>query len=205
MLWNAFPDPVQDGQRQFRRVLSTMAEPGTLQRVEGPLPPGEAAIGPALWSTLLALCDLDTRLWIAPDLEAGGLRDALAFHTGCRFTAVAAEADFALVTPATFAASAPAFAEGDDRYPDRSTTLLVVLDTLREGQAWHLSGPGIPDTRGLEVGEAAPLMTRLAANRSRFPCGLDAVLACGDRLTAIPRSTRIEGERLEEEDACMSQ
>ena len=192
MKWNAFPDPIHDGQRQFRRVLSAMAEPGTLQPAEGPSPPEEAAIGTALWATLLSLCDLDTRLWVAPGLDRGGLREALTFYTGCGITECPEAADFALVTPATLDAPALAFAEGSDTHPDRSTTLLVVLERLEIEGDWCLAGPGIPGTRHLDVGEAAPLMTRLAANRPRFPRGLDAILTCGDRLAAIPRSTRID-------------
>ncbi|MFG6178578.1 phosphonate C-P lyase system protein PhnH [Halomonas sp. THAF12] len=212
MRWQAFSDPVQDGQRHFRRVLAAMAEPGTLHDAAAPAVPEDAAIGPALWATLLSLCDLDTRLWIAPGLEAGGLVEAVTFHTGCRRAATPEEADFALVTPATLVApgrdSSPAFAEGSDAYPDRSTTLLVVLGTLAGGGPWRLAGPGIPDTRDLDVGEATPLMTRLAANRARFPQGLDAILCCGERLAAIPRSTRIEASisaTPEEDRACTSQ
>jgi len=67
-----------------------------------------------------------------------------------------------------------------------------VLERLEVEGDWCLTGPGIPGSRRLDVGEAAPLMTRLAANRPRFPRGLDAILTCGDRLVAIPRSTRIE-------------
>lgn len=208
MRWKAFPDPVHDGQRQFRRVLAAMAEPGTLHTAAAPAVPAEAAIGAALWGTLLALCDLETKLWIAPGLEAGGLAEALGFHTGCRVTTAPEEADFALVTPATLAEPAPAFAEGSDAYPDRSTTLLVVLDVLAEAGPWRLAGPGIPGTRTLAVGEAAPLMRRLVANRARFPRGLDAILTCGERLAAIPRSTRLEAPALDqpkEDSVCMSQ
>lgn len=214
MRWNAFPDPVHDSQRQFRRLLAAMAEPGTLHRAEGPEPPAEAAIGRALWATLLTLCDLDTRLWIAPGLEGGGLHEALAFHTGCRFAATPEQADFALVAPTTLQAAdatTPAFAEGSDIHPELGTTLLVALESLEEGGPWRLTGPGIPDERHLEVGDAAPLMTRLAANRARFPRGLDAILACGERLAAIPRSTRIESRSTDsfstdkEDVACMSQ
>ncbi|WP_379685241.1 phosphonate C-P lyase system protein PhnH [Halomonas organivorans] len=208
MRWQGFSDPVQDGQRHFRRVLAAMAEPGTLHDAAATAVPEDAAIGPALWATLLSLCDLDTRLWIAPGLEAGGLADAVTFHTGCRKVATPDGADFALVTPATLVDPAPVFAEGSDAYPDRSTTLLVVLDALAEGGPWRLTGPGIPDTRGLDVGEATALMTRLAANRARFPQGLDAILGCGDCLAAIPRSTRLAGPvsaTPEEDRTCTSQ
>lgn len=210
MRWNAFDTPVHDSQRVYRQLLSAMAEPGTFAEVGGtPLPPPEAAIGAACWATLLTLCDLDTRVWVAPELDAVGIHEALAFHTGARLTERPDEADFALVTPATLAgqgeAEPPAFQEGSDTYPDRSTTLVVVLDRLDTAGPWTLSGPGIPDRRQLDAGQGGEaLMTRLAANRARFPRGLDAILTCGPRLAAVPRSTRITRSAQEEVDACMS-
>lgn len=208
MRWNAFDTPVHDSQRVYRQLLSAMAEPGTFAAVEGaPVPPSDAAIGTACWATLLTLCDLDTRVWLAPELDAAGLGEALAFHTGALRAQCPADADFALVTPATLEGSAereaPGFREGSDTYPDRSTTLVVVLDRLDSVGPWALSGPGIPGVRRLDPGEGGEaLMTRLAANRSRFPLGLDAILTCDGRLAAVPRSTRIT--RAEEVDACMS-
>ncbi|MCU6244298.1 phosphonate C-P lyase system protein PhnH, partial [Enterobacter asburiae] len=69
---------------------------------------------------------------------------------------------------------------------------------------WRLSGPGIETQRRIDVGDAEALMRLLATNRARFPRGLDAILTCGARLAAIPRSTRLE-QYPEEESACMSQ
>lgn len=204
MQWSAFDDPVHDAQRHFRRVLAAMAEPGTLHSCAGPAAPPGAAIGTALWATLLSLCDLDTRVWVAPDLAAQGLPEALAFHTGGQITDAPEQAHFAIVTPSVLADSALEFAEGSETYPDRSTTLLVVLQQLDDDGSWQLSGPGIATQRLLEVGEAGPLMMRLSANRSRFPLGLDALLTCGERLAAIPRSTRITSLSTKEAGTCMS-
>ncbi|ERS91841.1 phosphonate C-P lyase system protein PhnH [Halomonas sp. PBN3] len=210
MRWNAFDTPVHDSQRVYRQLLSAMAEPGTFAEVSGaPLAPPGAAIGTACWATLLTLCDLDTRVWVSSELNAAGLGEALTFHTGARQTDRPEEADFALVIPATLEGSAdceaPAFQEGSDTYPDRSTTLLVVLDCLDAAGPWNLSGPGIPGRRRLDVGQGGEaLMTRLAANRARFPRGLDAILTCGTRLAAVPRSTRITRSASEEVDVCMS-
>ncbi|TDX24774.1 alpha-D-ribose 1-methylphosphonate 5-triphosphate synthase subunit PhnH [Modicisalibacter xianhensis] len=203
MLWPGLTDPVHDSQRLFRQLLQAMSEPGTLHTLDVAAPPEDAPIGAALWGAMLTLCDLDTNVWIARDLDTPALRSALTFHTGCRLTDDPASADFAVVTPASLHAEV-AFATGSDEYPDRSTTLLVVLDRLADHGPWQLSGPGIPERRRLDVGADEALMQCLARNRSRFPRGLDALLACDARLTAIPRSTRIE-KRLEESRSCMSQ
>ncbi|SDL06685.1 alpha-D-ribose 1-methylphosphonate 5-triphosphate synthase subunit PhnH [Modicisalibacter muralis] len=203
MLWPALTDPVHDSQRLFRQILQAMSEPGTLHELCAPCPPRDASIGPALWGALLTLCDLDTQLWIDPALDSPELRDALHFHTGCRLTQDATLADFALVTPDTLAREID-FAIGNDSYPDRGTTLLVAVEYLSDDGPWQFSGPGIETQRCLGVGNAHALMSRLSVNRSRFPCGLDAILACGTRLAAIPRSTRIVN-RQQEDRACMSQ
>lgn len=206
MLWPALNDPIHDSQRLFRQILQAMSEPGTLRELQAPCPPQDSSIGSALWGALLTLCDLDTCLWIAPELDSQPLREALAFHTGCRISDDATQVDFALVTPVTLERP-PLFAIGSDSYPDRSTTLLVALDQLGKDGPWQLSGPGIETQHQLEVGSADALMTLLSHNRSHFPCGLDAILSCGERLAAIPRSTRIEphGRLIEEDRACMSQ
>lgn len=200
-------DPVHDSQRLFRQLLTAMSEPGTLHTLKAPTPPVDD-IGVALWGSLLTLCDLDTRVWLAPGLDTPALRKALAFHTGCRLTAAPEQADFALLTPHEmrdmpslnqgFSQNvAQDFAQGSDEYPDRSTTLLVALDVLDADDTmsgtWRLRGPGIADQRTLRVGaRARPLMMRLVTNRGCFPCGLDAILTCGERLAALPRTTRLE-------------
>ncbi|MFD2435111.1 phosphonate C-P lyase system protein PhnH [Modicisalibacter luteus] len=203
MLWPGLTDPVHDSQRLFRQILQAMSEPGTLHNLDLDAPPEVAPIGAALWGALLTLCDLDTRVWIARELDTPALREALSFHTGCRLADDPASADFAVVTPTTLHTEI-AFATGSDEYPDRSTTLLVSLDSLNDQGPWQISGPGIPERRWLDVGDGEALMGCLARNHTQFPRGLDALLACDARLTAIPRSSRIE-KCLKEDRSCMSQ
>ncbi|MCD2088935.1 MULTISPECIES: phosphonate C-P lyase system protein PhnH [Halomonadaceae] len=199
--WPALKEAVHHSQQLFRQVLSSMAEPGTFAEVNLAPLPQDVAMSPAAWAVLLVLCDLDTRVWIADELNRDGLAEAIAFHTGARIVSRADEADFALVVPSTCQAM-PRFSEGSDTYPDRSTTLIVVLESLAEARSdasqrgntcWQLSGPGILNQRVLELDDTAEaLMQRLALNRASFPLGLDTILTSGSSLTAIPRSTRIQ-------------
>ncbi|TDO06055.1 MULTISPECIES: phosphonate C-P lyase system protein PhnH [Halomonas] len=198
--WPALSDPAHDSQRVFRQILGVLSEPGTLTTLALPAPP-ERALGAALWGVVLTLCDLETRVWIAADLDSPALRKALTFHTGARITDDPASADFALLTHESFDPQTP-FALGSDSYPDRATTLLVAVERLendsngeRNGQSgWRLSGPGIAESRDLDIGDSPgcrALMTRLADNLAHFPRGLDAILGCDAQLAAIPRSTCI--------------
>tara|TARA_B100000678_G_C18120487_1_gene466414 strand:- start:226 stop:915 length:690 start_codon:yes stop_codon:yes gene_type:complete len=196
--WPGLANPVHDSQRLFRQLLGAMSEPGTLTELVLPALPAGAAISPAAWGALLALCDLDTRVWVDEGLARANLAAALAFHTGARLTDDPAQADLALVTPDTLSRE-DGFALGSDAWPDRSTTLIVMVEALAQGEDWWLSGPGVPGQRGLALGNAEralPLMRVLAANRARFPRGLDAFISSGMRLTAIARSTRLAGPGL---------
>ena len=198
--WPGLTDAVHDAQQRFRRLLGCMSEPGTLTSMALPsLPPG-AAISSAAWGTLLSLCDLETRVWIDATLSGAGLAAALAFHTGARVTPDPADADFALVTPTTLT-QVEEFALGSDAWPDRSTTLIVMIETIESQGDWQLCGPGVPGERRLGLGDpdqVRPLMRVLHANRGRFPRGLDAFITCGTQLTAIARSTRLSGPGLEQ-------
>ncbi|OLO08890.1 phosphonate C-P lyase system protein PhnH [Salinicola sp. MH3R3-1] len=198
--WPGLADPAHDSQRLFRQILGAMSEPGTLATLALPAPPQEApsdALGAALWGVMLTRCDLETRVWIATDLDSPALREALTFHTGARLVDDPANADFALLTHASFDPQTP-FALGSDTYPDRGTTLLVAVERLANAEPWILSGPGIETTRALDIGDAVGchlLMDRLAANRASFPQGLDVIFGCGAQLAAVPRSTRITSDK----------
>ncbi|WP_110707296.1 phosphonate C-P lyase system protein PhnH [Salinicola sp. CR57] len=198
--WPGLDDPAHDSQRLFRQILGAMSEPGTLETLTVPAPPQvppSDALGAALWGVVLTLCDLETRVWIAADLDSLALRQALTFHTGARITDDPVSADFALLSHESFDPQTP-LALGSDTYPDRGTTLVVAVERLENAShsecGWQLSGPGIADSRLLDIGDSAGcrrLMNRLSANRASFPQGLDMIFGCGARLAAVPRSTRV--------------
>ena len=85
-----------------------------------------------------------------------------------------------------------AFDLGSIEYPDRSTTLVLEVETLDDGDAFHLSGPGIEESRSLAAARCRRTSPhRMAANRALFPRGVDLVLTCGRRLAALPRSVQL--------------
>jgi alpha-D-ribose 1-methylphosphonate 5-triphosphate synthase subunit PhnH len=50
-----------------------------------------------------------------------------------------------------------------------------------------LEGPGIETQARLDLPDPAAFRR----NHARFPLGLDFFFTCGDRLAAVPRSTRV--------------
>jgi alpha-D-ribose 1-methylphosphonate 5-triphosphate synthase subunit PhnH len=182
-LTGAFADPSADAARAFRAVLEAMARPGTIRRAEGAAPP--APLSPAAGALLLTLADADAPVHLAEGHDTQAVRAWLAFHTGAPVVA-RAEAAFAV---GRWAALGPLsdYPQGTPEYPDRSATLIVEMEAL-EAEGPRLTGPGIETEARLSL----PETEAFRANAARFPLGLDFVLTAGDRLAALPRTTRVE-------------
>lgn len=185
-----FDDPVHQSQHVFRRALTALSEPGTVQYVSQRQAP--ESIHTATYQLCLALLDADTPLWIAPDLRTDALVSALRFHCGCRLVDEPGQADFALIAPG-FDGDLTHFAQGIDEYPDRSTTVIVQVESLDEAGMWVLRGPGIDGVRQVGITGLDPRWPgMLAANSSRFPCGVDLLFTAGTSLMGLPRTTQVE-------------
>ncbi len=181
-LQGGFADASRNSAHAFRAVMAAMARPARIVSLSGATAP--APVSPAAATVLLTLCDPATPLWLAPSHDSPALRAWVAFHTGAPLTGPE-NCRFAL---GTWASLQPAdrFAVGTPEYPDRSATLIVEQPVLlNEGAA--LSGPGIRDLAHLNLPDAAAFRRNAAA----FPLGFDCLFTAGDRLAALPRSTRI--------------
>ena len=186
-----FEEPVQQAQAVFRTLLDAMAQPARVVDLPtvNELPDG---IEPASASVLLCLLDPSTRMWIAPQLDAISATTYFRFHTGCGFTSIPGDADFALIDGLDSDLISQ-FAIGTPEYPDRSTTVLLQVDALSEGAGPRLTGPGIESERRLTVeGVPQDLWETVRRNNSHFPLGIDIVLVCGDQVACLPRSTKVE-------------
>lgn len=178
-----FADPVLDAQASFRAVLEAMSRPGRVQAIVAPpeIPPG---LSPAAAAVLLTLVDVATPLRLAAGAEAEAW---VRFHCGCPIVRDGA----AFVLDA--AASLLSLEAGTDEEPQSGATLILDVAALTEGTGWLLTGPGIRDTHRMRVdGAPAGFVADWAANRARFPRGVDVILCAGTRIAALPRSVAIE-------------
>lgn len=188
-----FADPVIGAQRVFRVVLDALARPGRIGTVAEQLePPAPLDLGTA--ALCLTLADHDTPLWLAPEIRNPATTAFLRFHCGCPIVDDPAKAAFALAAAATVPAL-DRFAIGDDAWPETSTTLILQVDALTDGNGLQLSGPGIErEHRLAAAGVRAGLWDEWAANGALFPCGVDLVLVAGRRIAALPRTTAVRTE-----------
>jgi alpha-D-ribose 1-methylphosphonate 5-triphosphate synthase subunit PhnH len=186
-----FKDPVMDAQRCFRSILTAMAEPGTVHTLVADVVP-PSCLSPATAMSLLTLADHETPVWLGDGLAdaAGYVR----FHTASPLVSLPSGARFAVFDGAAMPALT-AFDQGDDRYPDRSATLIVQCTALDGGTAIDLEGPGIRGQRAVApCGVGADFWSDVAHNASRYPLGVDLMLVCGREIICLPRSTRVVGK-----------
>lgn len=186
-----FSDKVMSAQSTFRSVMDAMARPGSVQRIAAAAgTPAAMMRGTA--AIALTLFDHDTPVWLDPQMsETLDVAKWLKFHTGVPVVADSSICSFAIVGDARALPALDRFAFGSSEYPDRSTTLILQIDSLTEGPALELRGPGIDGTAVLRASIQPPdLFERLAINATIFPRGIDVVLVHDDTIVAIPRTTR---------------
>lgn len=187
-----FADKVLSAQSTFRSVMDAMARPGSVQRIvpmtgaTGPMMRGTAAIA-------LTLFDHDTPLWLdARMAEGSDLVKWLKFHTGAPVVQDCSIASFALISDGAALPSLDHFALGTSEYPDRSTTVIIQVDSLASGRSFELHGPGIDGVASLQASiKPFDLFERLRINEALFPRGIDVVMVADDAVVAIPRTTRV--------------
>jgi alpha-D-ribose 1-methylphosphonate 5-triphosphate synthase subunit PhnH len=187
-----FADKVLSAQSTFRCVMNAMARPGSVQRIVSAAgtPPammrGTAAIA-------LTLFDHDTPVWLDARMSAtADVASWLKFHTSAPVVADSSIASFALVADPENLPALDRFAFGSNEYPDRSTTLVLQVESLTDGPIVELRGPGIDGMAALRASiQPRDLFERLAINATLFPRGIDVVLVHHDSIVAIPRTTRL--------------
>jgi alpha-D-ribose 1-methylphosphonate 5-triphosphate synthase subunit PhnH len=187
-----FADKVLSAQSTFRSVMNAMARPGSIQRIASTAgTPAAMMRGTA--AIALTLFDHDTPVWLDGRMSAtADVAKWLKFHTSAPVVTDSSIASFALVGDPENLPALDRFAFGSNEYPDRSTTLILQVESLRHGPVVELQGPGIDGMAELRASlQPRDLFERLAINTTLFPRGIDVVLVHDDSIVAIPRTTRL--------------
>src|ERR1700738_79053 len=187
-----FADKVLSAQSTFRSVMDAMARPGSVQRIEAAagvpaaMMRGTAAIA-------LTLFDHDTPLWLDPSMSAtSDVTKWLKFHTGAPVIADSSICSFALIGDARALPALDRFAFGSSEYPDRSTTLILQVESLTQGSVLELREPGIDGVAMLQATiQPTDLVERLAINAALFPRAIEVVVVHDDGVVGVPRTTRL--------------
>jgi alpha-D-ribose 1-methylphosphonate 5-triphosphate synthase subunit PhnH len=187
-----FADKVLSAQSTFRSVMDAMARPGSVQQVVAAVgTPASVMRGTA--AIALTLFDHDTPIWLDARMsETSEVTKWLKFHSGAPVVEDSSICHFALIGDASVLPDLSRFSFGSNEYPDRSTTLILQVESLARGRTYELRGPGIDGTATLRAAiEPKDLFERLSVNEELFPRGIDVVLVSGEAIVAIPRTTRL--------------
>lgn len=173
-------------QTVFRQLMRAFSYPGRVEFLHDARP--DDSSGGALLLVLATLLDAEVTMADPDCLLAPRLLALLAARQRPAELAqfVIARAD-----------RAPEFtpALGSLESPEQGATLILRVGFLGEGSALHLSGPGVNGTTSLQVRGLDPGWLAARSNwNAGFPCGVDLILTDGQRLVALPRTTRITSE-----------
>jgi alpha-D-ribose 1-methylphosphonate 5-triphosphate synthase subunit PhnH len=143
----------------------------------------------------LTLFDHDTPIWLDPSMSAtSDVAKWLKFHASAPVVQDSSICHFALIGEPSALGGLDRFSFGSNEYPDRSTTLILQVESVTQGRPIELRGPGIDGTAMVHATiQPADLFERLAINAKLFPRGIDVVLVADDAIVAIPRTTRLVG------------
>ena len=190
-----FADKVLSAQSTFRSVMDAMARPGSVARIAAAVgTPAAMMRGSA--AIALTLFDHDTPVWLDPAMsETPEVTKWLKFHCGAPVISDSSICHFALIGDPRSLSALDRFAFGSNEYPDRSTTLILQVESLIRGPTLELRGPGIDGSALLQaIIQPADLFERLAINAALFPRGIDVVLVHDDSIVAIPRTARLAAQ-----------
>lgn len=187
-----FSDPVFQSQALFRATMDAMANPGCLATVAPQLRP-PPPLSPSAAAIICTLADAGSPLWLDPPLSSSqAVKPWLQFHTGALVVSETASAHFGLIADPLAMPHLDRFALGTLEYPDRSTTLILQVDSLDQGEAFSMSGPGIPEYRTLAPAPLpAGFREQWSHNGGQFPRGIDLILAAPEGIVGLPRTVRL--------------
>jgi alpha-D-ribose 1-methylphosphonate 5-triphosphate synthase subunit PhnH len=195
MIAPGFSDPVFQSQAAFRALLAALSEPGTLQQIASEIAPPEG-LATATATALLTLADYETPVWLPEALRNGPAGAWLRFHCGAALADNPTEAVFAVIDGTAPEPKLSDFNLGTDQFPDRSTTVIVQVAGFEGGPALTLAGPGILGSRNIAPqGLRSGFTDELRENSALYPLGVDVLLAHGEGVIGLPRSTQVEEAR----------
>lgn len=184
-----FDDPVLDAQACFRKILDAMSRPGRVVNLDVTSAPELFNLASA--GLALTLLDFDTPVFLSQSLRSDAVTSWLRFHCTAQITSDPKAASFAFLASGDEWPALDHFNQGDAKYPDLSTSLVILLPSLDDSAGVSLEGPGIKTAEIIKpAGLPASFWDDRAENVADFQLGVDCYLTAENRLIGLPRTTR---------------
>ncbi|MTH53512.1 phosphonate C-P lyase system protein PhnH [Bacillus mangrovi] len=188
-------DKVHDIQKTYRKLIDTMARPGTMTsiREQAQLAEGYDGKNGALVLLALTLLDPEVTFYVEgdPDGSLSGLMNELTYAKA----APPEEADFIFVLMQAGAAGLERMIQsaktGTHRNPDQSATILAEAEALGTGEELLLRGPGIDRSRLIAMKLPGSWIQHRAEKNAEYPLGVDFIITDSENLLCLPRTAQI--------------
>ncbi|MEL6853557.1 MAG: phosphonate C-P lyase system protein PhnH [Cyanobacteria bacterium J06607_13] len=184
-----FTDLTHDSQKTFRALLMALSSPGEIGEIAVDIVQPEGLTASCAVACL-TLIDFETTVWLQPAVP-GAVEDWLRFHTGCVFTELPEQADFAVISELE-GLRLDQFGWGSAEMPSDSATLLIQVESLQGGPAVTLQGPGILSSREISPAVGPSFWRQWRENHGAYPRGVDVFLLAGRQVVGLPRSVQAE-------------
>ena len=199
-----FADKVLSAQTTFRSVLDAMARPGQRSARRGRF--RRAWRHDARHRRLaLTLFDHDTPVWLDDALSETSdvAQMAQVSHRRAGDRAIPSISSFAVIGDARGLPALDRFALGTNEYPDRSTTLILQVESLTQGRGLSCAVPAstAPPCCAPTLPARGPVRT---ACRSITRCFRAASMSCWSATMPLSRCRAPRGLSRRETEACMS-
>ncbi len=191
MISKGFSNEVFDSQKVFRKLMLSMAYPGTISTTAIDLPCPDRLFR-ATGALLLTLLDFETPLWADLDPDSQEIR-WLHFHTGAELTTEITRAGFTLFTDCEQLLDPGRLNPGTVESPDISTTLIIQTHGVTPGRRLRVTGPGIEAEIFIQIdGIQETFWEKRSIVNQAYPAGIDMIFVHEDRFAAFPRTSEIE-------------
>ncbi len=192
-----FQNLIHDSQSTFKVLLDALSRPGKICQITIEVSPS-AGLNIACAAACLTLFDLETQVWLQPELDEGA-KDWLLFHTGCRFTEDTSQADFAVIWNLDNMPDLAQFKQGSPVCPEDSTTLLIQVVTFdlslvfsskeRGYEARTLTGAGIDEQITMPINLPDTFWQQWQQNHDSYPLGIDIYFFSNNEVVGLPRTS----------------
>ncbi|MGD1921712.1 MAG: phosphonate C-P lyase system protein PhnH [Pleurocapsa sp.] len=172
---SGFHDLIHNSQSTFKTLLKALSRPGSVNEITAQLPP-PSGLNVACAAACLTLFDLETTIWLQPDLSEE-IKNWLLFHTGCRFAENTSQADFAVVWNPDNMPDLSQFKQGTPVYPEDPTTLLIMVGRQEMDMPCDnyptLSGAGINGQITMGINLPDSFWQQWQQNHDSYTLGID--------------------------------
>ncbi|NRG45021.1 phosphonate C-P lyase system protein PhnH [Bacillus sp. CRN 9] len=190
-------DIVHDTQFVFRKILDSMARPGTVANVTGVASRIDTQLN-CFHSTFLCaltLLDSEVTFHVLPTGNSN-LIDKISQYTLSKHVSVS-EADFIIASKECSeqeAADAIRQAkQGTLIDPNRSSTIILEVESLTEKEGTVLTGPGIKTKSHFPFAFSKEMFIAREEKNKEFPMGIDLIITdSSGRLACIPRTAEMD-------------